>query len=264
VTARTDFAYVQARLHARHARLPGAAVWQALEASRTAAHYLAQSRAGPLAEWVDELDAAWDVHRIERGLRARWHRRVDEVARWLPPRWQAATRWFGTLTELPLIDALRGSGPAAGWQHADERLAAFVQPDPAARVDALRRAGLGPFATLSAPSTPSTPHPAPRSPAAVAIWHEAWLQRMPPHEDDPALVSRPAALLLPRLLGARGERSLAAESTRRALSKLFRRHAGSPVAVFAHLALVALDLERLRGGLVARRLLEPASASGGA
>lgn len=261
MTARTDFAYVQARLHARHARLPGAAVWQVLEASRTAAHYLAQARAGPLAEWTDELDAAWDVHRIERGLRARWRRHVDEVARWLPPRWQAATRWFGTLTELPLIDALRGAGPAAGWQHADERLAAFVQPDPAARADALRHAGLGPFASLA---TLATPPAGPRGPGAVAIWHEAWLQRVPPHETEPALVSRPAALLLPRLLGARGERSLAAESTRRALSKLFRRHAGSPVAVFAHLALVALDVERLRGGLVARRLLEPGSASGSA
>jgi hypothetical protein len=261
VTARTEFAYVQARLHARHARLAGAAVWQALEASRTAAHYLAQARAGPLAEWVDELDAAWDVHRIERGLRARWHRYVDDVARWLPPRWQAATRWFGTLTELPLIDALRGAGPAATWQHADERLAAFTQPEPSAKADALRRAGLVPFAT---PSALATPPADPRGPDAMAIWHAAWLERVPPHEAEPGLMSRPAALLLPRLLGARGERSLAAEPTRRALSKLFRRHAGSPVAVFAHLALVALDVERLRGGLVARRLFEPGSANGSA
>jgi len=37
---------------------------------------------------------------------------------------------------------------------------------------------------------------------------------------------------------------------------LFRRCAGSPVAVFAHLALVALALEQLRGGIVVRSLFE--------
>ena len=45
-----------------------------------------------------------------------------------------------------------------------------------------------------------------------------------------------------------------------AVTRLFRRHGASPAAVFCHLVLVALDLERLRGGLVRRRLFEPASA----
>ena len=42
------------------------------------------------------------------------------------------------------------------------------------------------------------------------------------------------------------------------VTRLFRRHGGTPVAVFCHLALVALDLERLRGDLVRRALFEPA------
>ena len=45
------------------------------------------------------------------------------------------------------------------------------------------------------------------------------------------------------------------------LTRIFRRHGGSPAAVFCHLALVALELERLRGDLVRRRLFEPSHAT---
>ena len=45
-------------------------------------------------------------------------------------------------------------------------------------------------------------------------------------------------------------------AARAALRRLFRLHAGSAAAVFAYLALVALDLERLRGGLVVRALFD--------
>ena len=36
------------------------------------------------------------------------------------------------------------------------------------------------------------------------------------------------------------------------LTAAFRRHSQQPAAIFCHLGLVALDLERLRGGLVRR------------
>ncbi len=42
------------------------------------------------------------------------------------------------------------------------------------------------------------------------------------------------------------------------ITRMFRRHGGTPTAAFCHLALVALDLERLRGGLVRRALFAPA------
>jgi hypothetical protein len=38
------------------------------------------------------------------------------------------------------------------------------------------------------------------------------------------------------------------------LERLFRRHPLSPVAVLAHLALTALDVDRLRGALAVRAL----------
>lgn len=249
MTARAEFAYAQARLHARHGRLADAPAWQRLEASRTSAHYLALTRTGPLAGWIEGMDEDLDAHRVELHLRTRWRRYVDEIARWLPPRWQPATRWFAVLTDLPLIDMLLHGGPAAPWMHADAHLAAFAQPQPLQRSAALRAAGLGAFAA---------PRDADR---AAAIWLREWHRLAPAHRDAAAPWRRPAELLLPRLRDAQAERSAVSDALRLALVRLFRRCAGSPAAVFAHLALVALDLERLRGGIVVRRLFERAAAS---
>jgi hypothetical protein len=228
MTARVEFVYAQARLQACHGRMAGAAAWQALEASRTAGHYLALARGGPLAEWVDALEDPADAHRIERHLRARWRRRVDLVARWQPARWRPAVRWFGALYELSLIDARHDAGAAAPPDlTGDALLPALGDTD--SRTIAQR-------------------------------WLAEWQRLLPPDAVDAALLRRPAELLLPRLRGADGERGAADEATRRALQRLFRRHGASALAALAHLALLALDVERLRGGLVVRVLFEPAPA----
>lgn len=203
--SRAAFGYVQARLQAGHGRLTDSATWQALEASQTLAQYLAIARQGPWTDWLGDLDDSAHAHRIEQQLRQRWLRRVDEVARWLPRRWQRAVRAFGRLDELA---------------HAD---------DP---------------------------------PQAAAQWLAEWPSLLPADVDDAALLRRPADLLLPRLTGSDRGRSAEPQEERAALSRLFRRHAATAVAVLAHLALVALDLERLRGGAVRRCLLPPAGAAG--
>lgn len=259
MTSHPDFAYAQARLQARHGRMPGAVVWQTLESSRSAGHYLAMARTSPWSDWTDRLDERGEAHHVERSLRARWRQHVDEVARWQPQRWQAATRWFATLVELPLIERLCCGAAAPRWLHEDERLAAFAQPDEAARAAALQGAGLAPFAAARAGRDGRD---------AAAIWLDEWRRLTPDDGHDPVLLGRPAGLLLPRLMHAGGARDAAALATRADLLKLFRRHAGSAVAVFAHLALVALDVERLRGGIVVRGLFppsgEPAPGPGGA
>lgn len=206
-----DFAYAQSRLQARYGQRPDEALWRTLESSRGAGHYLEQTRVGALARWTEGLADARDPHRVERHLRARWQRHVDEVAGWLPRGWQAAVRGFGRLPELALAP------PAAA-------------PDP----------------------------------QAAARWLAAWQRMLPAAPAEAALCRRPAELLLPRLAGRHDEagpgRSAGAAAGQRTLARLFRRHAATAVAVFAYLALVALDLERLRGGLVVRALFEPERA----
>lgn len=258
-----DFAYGQARLQARHGRLPDDSTWQALVSSRTMAHYLAQARSGPLAEWADELGDGSNAHQIERQLRRRWHRLVDEVARWQPVRWRAATRWFATLTDLPLIDGAMREGPSLPWLQDDERLnglarpgltgSAHIQPGPTpprlgGPEGPSASAELAPFMVRGADG---------RLPRAASVWLDRWQRLVPPSGADVRLARRPAELLLPRLMDADGARAADDAATRHALQRLFRRHAGTAVAVFAHLARVVLDIERLRGGLVTRCVTPP-------
>ncbi len=243
--AEPGFAYVQARLQSRHGGLPGASTWQALEASQTAGQYLALAQAGPLARWVQGLDVAGDPHRIEQRLRAQWQRYVQEVAAWQPADWQTATRWFGSLPELPL--APRASGVISPRASGLLSRSASDVPSQSA---------------TDAPAQQPSAAPAPRMTRAQALetparWLSQWLQLMPRSAALPAtmaLLQRAATLLMPGLAGDRRGRAAGSEPVRQALLRLFRRHGGTPVAVFAHLAMVALDLERLRGGIVTRLL----------
>jgi hypothetical protein len=52
----------------------------------------------------------------------------------------------------------------------------------------------------------------------------------------------------------------APEALATSLGAAFRRHSFKPAAACAHLGLVALDLERLRGELVQRALFEETTA----
>ena len=97
-----------------------------------------------------------------------------------------------------------------------------------------------------------------RGQQAATEWLETWRASLPRAAGDRALLQRPAELLLPRLVQPDRQRRSAVAAERRELLRLFRRHAGSAVAVFAYLALVALDVERLRGGMVVRVLFETA------
>ncbi|MBI3154700.1 MAG: hypothetical protein HYZ20_04770 [Burkholderiales bacterium] len=205
MTASPGFAYAQARLQARHAGLPGTALWSALEATRSLPAYLSAARGSTLARWVETLGADADARRIEQRLQAQWQAEVYEVAGWLPTRWQPAVQWFGGLPALPLAD------------------------DAAAR------------------------------PAEVAAeWRREWGRRLP-RQARPAAetYARPAEWLLPGLrAGAAGLRAAGDPEVEQRLERLFRREAGGPLAVLAHLGRLALVVERLRGGLVARAVVD--------
>ena len=84
---------------------------------------------------------------------------------------------------------------------------------------------------------------------------------MKPRKSSPrtiasSLLRRPAELLWPGLSEPGSLRGGSAESLQHTLLRLFRRHAAGAVAVFAHLALVWLMVERLRGGLLVRALFD--------
>ena len=244
--------YVQARLQSRHGDRLAEAGWHALEAAQTADAFLDRSRATPLARFTEPVSASMNPHAMERVLRGAWRAYVNEIAGWLPDAWRPAVAWTALLPDLPAIDALlKGEMPA--WAGQDPALAPFTEPDPAQRLTALQAS---PFAPLL-PREDETD-------LLGARWARHWRRLWPKQSaaDRRALNALTHAVQshIERLARAGAQET--SETHRRdlekAVTRLFRRHGASPTAVFGHLVLTALDLERLRGGLVRRRLFEPA------
>ena len=242
------WSYVQARLQARYGERLDEADWRALEAARSLDQFIDRSRATSLRRFTERLNAGMSSHAIERALRTAWRDYVAELAGWSAAEWRPAIAWTAPFPDLPVIDGLL-RGEASNWAQHDAGLAQFLQRDP--RV-VLEKSPLK--ALLPAPKRELT------LPARwYAHWRSLWPQGSAERRALTTLTETIKAHIArldragPQDVNASYRRDLAQKVTR-----MFRRHAGTPVAVFCHLALVALDLERLRGDLVRRALFEPA------
>jgi hypothetical protein len=242
--------YAQARLQARHGQRLDEAAWRRLEVTREFTALLDQARAGALRPWLVGITQDSAAPQVEAALRGHWRAAVDEVSAWMPPRWQPALAWWAVLPDLGALQHLaRGGVPAdalraeAGWRE-------LTAAAPAERLQVLAR---GPLAALA---------PAWETPGDVgAAWHAEWRRRWPTTGDE----DRQALHALERAWGGHRQDFIAAAPSQgwmlraalRARLTLLLRHAAlQPAAAFIHLALCALDLERLRAELL-QRLLFP-------
>jgi hypothetical protein len=245
VTVSHRFAYAQARLQARFARLPQEQEWQRLVAARTLAAFLEEARLGTLREWIKGFSGQSDAHDLEAGVRVLFRETVAEVAAWVPASWRESVLWTRWLALIPLLEHLARGGTPPPW----------IDREPL--VQALGGDGGTPGAERRQVTRAGALFQDTRDPAAA--WKTEWLRLRPP-----------ANRVLLRNLDALGDlldahvrafRAAAPETTweqrkvlRRRLALLLHRRQLQPVAPFAFLALVALDLERLRGELVTRAL----------
>ncbi|HVZ52413.1 MAG TPA: hypothetical protein VG986_10630 [Pseudolabrys sp.] len=243
--------YAQARMQARHGDRLQEADWHALAAVQTADSYVERARATSLRRFSEPVTAGMNSHAIERALRGAWRAYVEEVASWLPTAWRPAVMWTAVLPDLPVIDALlKGETPA--WTRQDPQLAMFAETDATQRLANLQRSTLAPLL----PDADGTP-------TLGLRWARHWRALWPKQSaaDARALnaLARAVEAHIERLANAGSHESSATHrrALERSVTRLFRRHPASPAAVFSHLVLVALDLERLRGGIVRRRLFEP-------
>jgi hypothetical protein len=249
MTLRHPFALAQARLAARFAALPDAAEWQRLAASRTFAAYVEDARGGPMEPWLKGISAVSEAHQVERALRAAFMDQVEETALWLPAAWRGAVLWTGWLPYLPLFAARAGGAPWPAWVAGDYRLGSLLDAD----------GDLTPEARGSLAALVSVADPA----AIPAAWSDAW------HRRWPAVHGAARRHLVD--LGGRVARHLAAfpglppgrtwearAGLRERLRLGFHQRSLEPAAAFLYLALVLLDLERLRAGLLGRRLFDAA------
>jgi hypothetical protein len=245
------FRYVQSRLQARHGRRPSDGDWRLLEATEDLGGYLQAARRTCYEGWVQHLAADADFHQVESAFRQDWVAYCREVGHWLPDDWVPAVEWVATIVYLPMIVHLAREEPAWRWMRDDDVLAEFAVQDPVVRRQAL---GLSDFRSLAVAIAEGA--------EPLATWLDIWLDRSPAgaeRERLAALASELVRHLAPS--AAAGETTPAQRRIplQQALNRLFRRWSGSVGAVFCHLGLIALDVERLRAGLILRALLPRAA-----
>jgi hypothetical protein len=257
MTADTEFVYARARLQARFGLRLREPDWRLVESAVDLPRYVQALRQTSLARWVERIDPGASVHAIERVLREEWRGCVREIARWQPPAWQPAIAWIEVLADLPILDHLLRGEAAPAWVRDDPRYAAWERPTLQDRIRAVSERRLAPFARRL-----------PRGDDPVLVWVDEWRRLWP--KSPPALVAALHELvrvvLEHRAAGGRlggGSAAELRETLARKAVRLFRWHAESPAAACAWLMLVALDVERLRAGIVRRRLAA-ALAGGGA
>ena len=238
------FAYAQARLQARYAGLPTEADWGRLRASRSLSGWLEEARAGALKPWVKGFSAQSDAHDIERGVRAQFVESVQQAAKVMPETWRDAVLWCRWLPLLGLFEHLRAGGPPPPWAARDSWLAPML--DHTGRFD-MALASSAQIAPLLADGD------------AGDAWLEQWRQRWPRcrRSDLRALayISGLCAEHLQRFRQCPPEQTWSLrQALRERLRLQFHLYLLQPAAVFILLALVALDLERLRRALLDRAL----------
>jgi hypothetical protein len=232
--------YALTRVQSQYGKRPDTDVWRRLEASHDLGQYLEAVRNGIFGPWVSSLDRSREAHVIERTLRGAWRSYVRTVASWHPRSWQPWLAWLEWLPTLGLFAPLEHAGPVPAWLLADPIVGPAARGASAERPAAVKGTALAVFEP------------------AIAGWVARWRALQPPVD-----------VFTQRLLAAvvravqEHTRRLAVEGAKGAalrdqlgerLRKLFRRAAGTLVATLCHLALMALDFERLRGGLVNRSL----------
>lgn len=233
--------YACARLAARHGARPDEGLWRRVETLRDFAAVVATVRASALAPWITGIGTDAAPHAVEAAMRRRWRELVAEVAGWMPPAWVDTVRWCALLADLPVLLYLAHRGAPLPWIAEDSEYGEL-----AAR--ALSEAGEATAQlALAATGGPRRLHDA---------WRSEWERRLPPRAlADTALAAlvalldahRTAFATVPPAAGWRERRALQARVT-----SLFHRAGVDPAAAFIHLALRALEYERLRGELLMR------------
>lgn len=246
---------MQARVQSRHGQRLGDVEWQALQNTRDFGALLAAARETTLRPWLAGLTPDVGAARIEAVLRRQWGTTVDEVCGWMPAAWHAALAWCAVLPDLPALQHLARGGTVQRDRFDDAGWRALANAAPAERGTVVATSRWA--ALASAWSTPAT---------LGQAWLAEWVRRAPAQRGDDAT----GWLALTNALRAHVQTFAAApagtgealrQDLRGRLRLLLRRTTLQPALAVVHLALCALDLERLRGELLRRSLFVQAKVA---
>ncbi len=231
--------YAQARLQARFGARPTAVDFALLDASRDAIHFQEALRAGVFADYARGLGPIADPDGLESRLTTAWRDVCAEVSRWYAPLWQPAFAAFAAYPDIASLEYLRAGGAAQPWLLADPLLGPIARVAPRDRSGAVEAGYGGAWRSAFAGDLP-----------LADSWRALYLSSVP--ATGPGVVAglKEVASLLAAPYGVGADTGQSAAR----LERLFRRHAGTPLAAFAYLALLLRMLDRLRGGEAGRLL----------
>ena len=241
------FAYAQARLQARHGQRADERVWRRLHSTGDLSNYLQMARHTVLQPWVMGIDSSQSSHAIEFSLRRQYSHYVDDVRRWLPAGWCAAFQRWKDLSALPALQHLLSGDSVPGWMLDDPDLRQFAIENHGRRIEALQLAGHGHLVAAWQQGQP-----------LYAAWYDNWQHQWPGPAGLHTGMHQLGRLLSQQFHVEGTADGVSTQQLRETLASkltvLFRNYSSQPAAAYAHLALVALDLEQLRGDLLSRKL----------
>ncbi|HET9025747.1 MAG TPA: hypothetical protein VFN64_14335 [Burkholderiaceae bacterium] len=263
------FDYAHARVAARLAQRPDERLWTQLRSSRSVPALLEAVRVSSAASTVSGVPPAGDADAIELSFRQQLRTRIVEVAGWSPSPWRPSLLYTRHLVDLPALLHLLADEPPPRWIAADPVLSTYALPTLAQRRGALAEGPLGP---LIAAAERSTDARRPLEPIAralrrlraggtlhrlLAAWEAEWRRLWPPVDAEQRMaIDGVVELVRSHLLRFPSvpvdEATNVRQSLGARLATAVRRSASQPAALFAYLALFAVDLERLRGEFVLR------------
>ena len=266
-----DYAY--ARVAARIAQRPDERLWLQLRSARTVPALLEAVRASAAASTVSGIPLTGDAETIEHAFRQQLRTRIDEVASWSPVAWQPAVHYIRHLVDLPAIAHLLRDEAPPRWMAVDPVLSTYVHASRTERRASLLASPLAPIILAIEDELPARAATEPLARAlrrvragpplhrAITAWEREWRSRWPRVAgdlasalDDVAQAARRHVLAFATLVP--DDTAAARQSIAARLIALLHRAAAQPAALFAYLALFALDIERLRGEFVVRARLD--------
>jgi hypothetical protein len=245
------FSYAQVRLQARHGERADEHLWRRLQGTSDLASYLQTARQTSLRPWVTGIQGTHSSHEIELMLRRQYRGYVDQVAHWLPARWVSTVQSLRRVPDLPALQHLMTGEATAAWMLEDPELRPLSSENQDMRLEAMQNPDLAWLVQGWQ-----------REQALYITWLDYWRSKWPVATRLTDGLEYLARLVQQHILTQPGESIATGERRDALMQKLvaaFRRYSFQPAAACAHLGLIALDLEKLRGDLVGR-LLFPETA----
>lgn len=245
----TTLAYAQTRIQSRYGKRADAGVWLKLHNIQDLGSYLQTAQQTALRPWVLGLSSTHNSHAIELALRQKYRQHVDEVASWMPVKWQRPLQWIKRLADLPALQYLLAGGEPLEWMKSDPEISDFTGDDLQLRVQLVRDAGYQALVDSWQ-----------QHGSILSGWMSQWNSIRPKSIYFDQGLKRLEKLLLEQMQLQTGQQGATLPTDYEVMLDrfrlVFRRSAFQPAAICAYLAIVAIDVHRLRSDLMRRLFFE--------